>query len=62
MLALPFGTSLILSLVYCVVHTEGVVEFDKNIPAYLDNYIDFNASIYIALMTVSFELKPHLIK
>jgi hypothetical protein len=53
LLAFPFGAALLLALFLCIIATEGVLEFDENIRALLNGYMDLNDSVYIVLLTVS---------
>jgi hypothetical protein len=56
MLLFPLGASLLLTLIFCIFDTVGVMELDRNIQGLLNDYNDLNkTSVYIALVTVSFE-------
>jgi hypothetical protein len=53
LLSFPLGASKILSTMFCIIDTEATIELDENLHELLNNYLDLNASIYIALITVS---------
>jgi hypothetical protein len=57
MLLFPFGTSLLVSLSFSIINTEGVMELGGNVQAQLNDYIDVHESVYITLMTVSVQKK-----
>jgi hypothetical protein len=56
LLAFPFLAALILALFLCIIATEGVVEFDGNIRALLNGYMDLNDSVCIVLLSVSLKV------
>jgi hypothetical protein len=53
LLAFPFGVSFLLSFVYFIFDAEIIPELDENIWPILNNSIDLNNSVYIALRAVS---------